>query len=234
MRIATISRVSLSIVVTLCGVAIAALLLHRAGSEGERELARQQELSEAFVDALRDLAFDHSHAVSRAALGPGLVDDIKADLADLDEATGRVEAQFDALEASGAGVALLSPLERSLDAWKQLRTYERSALQPFPGGGPRAVLLSRRHEALRGGFVESLSGATEAIRTQFKAQIETREQAGDRKDRVALAAMVFCFVGGLALLQVFARRHLTRTFAALGRGARRRTIIPRVPARAGH
>lgn len=234
MRIATISRVSLSIVVTLCGVAIAALVLHRAGSEGERELARQQELSEAFVDALRDLAFDHSHVVSRAAQGLGRVDDVRADLAELDEARARVEAQFDALEASGAGAALLSPLERSLDAWKPLRAYERSALQPFPGGGPRAVLLSRRHEALRGGFLDSLSGATEALRIHFAKQIETREQAGERKDRVALAAMAFCFVGALALLQVFARRHLTRTFAALGRGARRRTIIPSVPARAGH
>ena len=234
MRIATISRVSLSFVVALCGVAIAALVLHRAGSEGERELARQQELSEAFVDALRDLAFDHSHVVSRAAQGLGQVDDVKADLAELDEATARVEAQFDALEASGAGAALLSPLERSLDAWKPLRAYERSALQPFPGGGPRAVLLSRRHEALRGGFLESLSGATEALRTHLAKQIETREQAGDRKDRVALAAMVLCFVGALALLQVFARRHLTRTFAALGRGVRRRTIIPRTPVRIGH
>jgi len=234
MRIATISRVSLSIVVTLCGVAIAALLLHRAGSDGERELARQQALSEAFIDRLRDLAFDHSHAVSRAALGPGLIDDVKTELADLDEATARVEERLEALEAAGAGPALLAPLERALDAWKPLRAYERSALQPFPGGGPRAVLLSRRHEALRAGFVESLSGATEAMRTHFAVRIETRERAGDRKDRVALAAMVFCFVGGLALLQVFARRHLTRTFAALGRGVRRRTIIPRTPARIGH
>ena len=110
MRIESISRVALSMVAALCGVAIVALLLHGANSESERRLARQQALSEEFVDALRDLASHHSHAVSRVALGPGPAEEVRAELAGLDEATRDVEARLEALGDAGASDDVLSPL----------------------------------------------------------------------------------------------------------------------------
>lgn len=215
MRIATISRVSLTIVVTLCGVAIAALLFHGASSEAERRLAREQGLSEEFVDGLRDLAAEHSYAVSRAALAPGLIDDVRVELEALDETTRRIESKLQSLRAAGANAAVMSPLEHSLDAWKRLRAYERAALRPVAGGGTRAVLLSQRHDVLRRDFVETLGRSTVAMRDSLDTQIEDYIRAGDVKDRIALVAVLLCLGSLVALLQFYVRRQITRPLAAL-------------------
>ncbi|GAB3738903.1 hypothetical protein GCM10028794_22120 [Silanimonas algicola] len=215
MRIASISRVSLTMVVTLCGVAIGALLLHGTGSEAERRLARQQGLSEEFVDGLRDLAAHHSYAASRAALSPGQVDDVRAELEALGEATRRVEAKLQSLEAAGASATVIAPLQNALDSWKQLRAYERAALRPSAGGGTRAVLLSARHEQLRLDFVDTMGRASVAMRASLDAQIEDYARGGDLKDGVALIAVLLCMGGLVALLQFYVRRQITRPLTAL-------------------
>ena len=215
MRIASISRVSLTLVVTLCGVAIGALLLHGLGSDAERQLARQQGLSEEFVDGLRDLSAHHSYAVSRVALAPGLIDDVRAELDALDETTRRVEARLQALEAAGANATVLSPLEHAYDTWKGLRAYERAALRPAAGGGTRAVLLSQRHELLRRDFVDTLGNATLTMRASLDAQIDDSIRGGDMKDRVALVSVLLCLGGLVALLQFYVRGQITRPLASL-------------------
>lgn len=221
MRIASISRFSLIMVIVLCGVAIGALLLHGVSTQAERQLAEQQRLSEEFVDGLRDLAGQHSFAVSRAALGPGLIDEVRAELVALDEATRRVEAKLVALRSAGGGSAVMAPLENALDTWKQLRSYERAALQPFSGGGVRAVLLSPRHDVLRRDFVRAIVSATLAMRSHLDGEIESYAQAGDAKDRVALVAVTLCLAGLVALLLLYVRRQITWPLVALADQAER-------------
>ena len=215
MRIASISRVSLTMVVALCGVAIGALLLHGTTSEAARQLARQQGLSEEFVDGLRDLASHHSYAASRSALSREMIDDARAELEALDETARRVEAKLQSLEAAGANATVMSPLELALDAWKRLRAYERAALRPAAGGGTRAVLLSQRHEVLRRDFMNTLGRSTLAMRASLDAQIEDHARMGDLKDGVALVAVLLCLVGLVGLLQFYVRRQITRPLAAL-------------------
>jgi len=215
MRIASISRVSLSIVVTLCGVAIAALWLHGAGSEGARRLAHQQGLSEAFVNDLRDLAAHHSYTAMQVALEPGRIEGVRAEFDALDETTGRVDAQLKALEAAGAEPAVLQPLRQAFDTWKQLRAFERAAMRPVSDESTARAWFTQPHERLRRDFVDTLGRATLATRASFGAQIHDYARAGELQKGVALVAVLLCLGGLVALLQLYVRRRIVLPLADL-------------------
>jgi len=220
-KIASTGRLSLAAVVTLCGIALGALLLHGGGNEERIRLREQSLRTEQFVDALRDLAFTHTSLVVRVGRDGSGLDETTAELGSLDAPVKALEAQLAGLDAMGAGVGVVGPLRQSLAAWQRLRAFESSAIRGFRGGGVRGVLLGPRHEELRHAFLDEMTRSSAAMR----ASIEDRRVALDAairvKDGVALLAVAVCLVGLVLFFQVYVRTQVTRPMVGLARQARR-------------